>query len=81
MSAPAATHSAMEVSAHDRSVEELQKIFGVDESGLSDHQVEDNRKKYGPNGKLLVILSLGMILRMWIFSHYLYNLGLFCQSL
>lgn len=52
MSAPAGINLAMEVSAHDRSIEEVQKIFGVDEVGLSDSQVEDNRKKYGPNGKL-----------------------------
>ena len=42
----------MELSGHDKTPEELYAYFKVDDSGLSDSQVESNRKKYGPNGKL-----------------------------
>lgn len=41
----------MDISGHDRTPEELYKRFGVDEAGLSDAQVTENRKKYGPNGR------------------------------
>lgn len=44
----------MEISGHDKTGEELQRRFEVDENGLSDRQVEDNRKKYGKNGKAAV---------------------------
>jgi len=40
----------MDITTHDRTVEETFKLFNVDDTGLSDQQVETNRKKYGPNG-------------------------------
>ncbi|XP_067930205.1 calcium-transporting ATPase sarcoplasmic/endoplasmic reticulum type-like isoform X3 [Watersipora subatra] len=54
----------MELSAHDKTSEELYDYFKVDDTGLTDSQVETNRKKYGPNelpaedGKSLLTLVL-----------------------
>ena len=42
-----------------KSADECVGYFGVDaERGLSQRQVEDNRKKYGPNGELKTIQQL-----------------------
>ena len=39
-----------------KTADECVGYFGVDaERGLSQRQVEDNRKKYGPNGELKTI--------------------------
>lgn len=41
-----------DISGHDKTTDELYRLFDVEETGLSDTQVEHNRKKYGPNGEL-----------------------------
>lgn len=43
----------MDISAHDKTPEELYAFFKVDDTGLTDDQVKSNRKKYGPNGEYL----------------------------
>lgn len=53
--------SIMELSTHDRTVEEVRKLFNVDENGLSDNQIEENRKRYGPNGKTVTCLFAHVI--------------------
>ena len=45
-----------------KSADECVGYFGVDaERGLSQRQVEDNRKKYGPNGELKTIQQLNFV--------------------
>ena len=45
-----------------KTADECVGYFGVDaERGLSQRQVEDNRKKYGPNGELFRSFYLALV--------------------
>ena len=57
-----------DLTGHDKTADELYRYFDVEETGLSDSQVESNRKKYGPNGELYPTLSLRVCGWKYLFS-------------